>query len=98
MNFEWDPEKAKTNAVKHGVTFERARLIFADPDMITIPDVDHSDEEDREISLGMEPLGQTLVVVHTTRLRIREEWTRIISARRANKKEAEVYYARKETE
>ena len=67
-----------------------------DPDMITIPDIDHSDEEDREISLGMEPLGPTLVVVHTTRFRLQAEWTRIISARKANAKETRVYYDRKE--
>ncbi len=95
MQFEWDDAKARVNEIKHGIDFERACLVFADPDLITIPDIDHSDEEDREISIGAEPWGGTLVVVHTARTRMQQEWTRIISARKANTKETEVYYLRK---
>ena len=93
--FEWDPDKAKSNLIKHGISFERALLVFADPFLLTITDFEHSDSEDREISMGREPLGETLVVVHTARWYVNEERTRIISARRADRKEEVLYYSRR---
>ena len=52
MRFEWDPEKARRNVAKHGVSFEEAATAFGDPLSLTILDPDHSEEEDRFILLG----------------------------------------------
>lgn len=50
--FEWDEDKANLNEAKHGVNFEEARTIFNDPFAMTIPDPDHSDEEERWLDIG----------------------------------------------
>jgi uncharacterized DUF497 family protein len=47
LTFEWDPEKARTNLVKHGIAFEQAATIFGDPSSLTIPDPEHSEVEER---------------------------------------------------
>lgn len=52
MIYEWDPEKAEANLRKHGVSFEEAATVFLDPLAVTYPDPDHSDEEDRKITIG----------------------------------------------
>ena len=52
MQFEWDDNKAKRNERKHGVSFREAMTTFYDPEQVAFYDVDHSDEEDREILLG----------------------------------------------
>ncbi|MFZ1043798.1 MAG: BrnT family toxin [Anaerolineales bacterium] len=52
MNFEWDPQKADKNLSKHGVSFAEASTVFGDELAITIPDPDHSTEEDRFITVG----------------------------------------------
>lgn len=52
LNFEWDEKKAKTNATKHGVGFEEAATVFADPLSLTIPDPSHSQTEERFVLLG----------------------------------------------
>jgi uncharacterized DUF497 family protein len=87
IEFEWDPEKASANRAKHRVTFEEAATAFADPLSLAIPDPDHSDDEDRWILLGRSMLTRILVVVHVER----GERVRIISARKANRREASVY-------
>lgn len=51
MKFEWDQIKAKTNIKKHGISFLNAALVFSDPDALTIYDEDHSNSEDRWITL-----------------------------------------------
>ena len=81
--FEWDDDKAEWNLIKHGVPFDKAVFVFNDPLAVTFPDLDHSDEEDREITFGSIAFNQVLVVSHTTR----EERIRIISARHATKAE-----------
>lgn len=63
--FEWDPEKAKSNFDKHGVTFDEAASIFFDPLSLTIPDPLHSIDEARFVIIGNSILQNTLVVVHT---------------------------------
>lgn len=83
LNFEWDGRKAKVNAAKHGVSFEEAATVFADPLSLTIPDPDHSQVEERFIILGKSHTGKLLVVVHTER----GDNLRIISARRASRRE-----------
>ncbi|MBI2423062.1 MAG: BrnT family toxin [Candidatus Hydrogenedentes bacterium] len=87
MPFEWDPEKAETNAGKHGVSFDEASSAFADVLSITIPDPLHSGSEGRFVLIGCSHRNRLLVVVHTER----EERVRIISARLATRKERRQY-------
>jgi len=85
--FEWDKNKASVNKRKHGVTFEEASTVFADPLAVTIYDLMHSDEEDRYIILGESQRQRLLVVVFTDR----DERIRIISARVATRGERKDY-------
>ena len=85
--FEWDPVKAEANLRKHGVSFLDATAVFADPLSITIADPDHSESEKRFVSIGMCSKGRLLIVVHTTR----GATIRLISARRATRKERNTY-------
>ena len=87
LSFEWDEAKARTNARKHGVRFEEAATVFADPVSLTIPDPAHSEAEDRYVILGESYTGKLLVVVHTER----GDNLRIISARRATRRERQNY-------
>ena len=87
MIYEWDPKKAKANLRKHGVSFEEAARVFMDPLAITFPDPDHSDEEDREITIGLTTKHRVVFVSHSAR----GDRTRIISARRATRKERKQY-------
>ena len=87
MQFEWDDSKAQGNARKHGVTFDEALSAFYDKRQVAFYDPDHSDDEDREILIGHSKNGRLLLVVYT----VRGETVRIISARRATRKEAEDY-------
>jgi len=92
-NFEWDPVKARNNAEKHGVTFERATDVFKDPMALTLYDEDNSgDDEDRWITLGQTNGQHYLVVVHTYRDQQDSTVTiRLISARPATKHEIRQY-------
>ena len=67
MHFEWDPEKARANLAKHGVSFEEAMACFLDPLSVTILDPDHSEGENRFVLIGQSSTGRLLVVVHTDR-------------------------------
>lgn len=87
MHFEWDPDKAEGNITKHGVEFAEASTIFADPLELTIHDPDHSEDEDRFLSLGVSSTGQLLVVSFTER----DHRIRIISARPATPRERRHY-------
>ena len=87
MKFEWDPVKAKRNFAKHGVSFEEATTVFLDPLSATGDDPDHSDEENRFITVGLSSSGKLLTVSHTER----EDSIRIISARRSTREERELY-------
>lgn len=93
MKFEWDPKKAKANLAKHGVSFEEASTVFADPLAGTIPDPLHSAEEARSVTLGHSAAGSLVVVVHTER----GERVRIISARVAVRAERKRYEAKAST-
>lgn len=91
-NFEWNPDKAKKNIHKHKISFERASTIFHDPNAISIVDEEHSKKEERWLTIGLDNNGVLLVVSHTfktenTNTRI----IRIISARKADKLEAQDY-------
>ena len=85
--FEWDPQKAKSNLEKHGISFEEASTAFQDSLSLTIDDPLHSIDEDRVVLIGMSNKNRLLVVVHTER----GDNIRIISARKATKKERKNY-------
>ena len=85
--FEWDDEKAVSNLKKHDVSFEEGATIFNDPRIATIPDPDHSKDEERFISIGVSVQNRLLVVVHTER----EERIRLISCRKATSGERKIY-------
>jgi uncharacterized DUF497 family protein len=85
--FEWDPDKAKRNEVKHGIAFMEAQSVFLDPLVDIRPDDDHSSDEARFAALGMSHLQRLLVVVFAER----GERIRIISARAASRREARAY-------
>ena len=87
IEFEWDPSKAELNLKKHGVSFKEAATVFRDPLGITIFDPDHSEEEDRFITVGLSGNGRLLMVGHTDR----GEKMRIINARELNRGEREAY-------
>ena len=87
IEFEWDPLKARANLGKHRVTFQEAATVLRDPLAITIFDPDHSEEEDRYITIGASARGRLLMVAHTDR-GVR---TRVISARELTRAEREAY-------
>jgi uncharacterized DUF497 family protein len=94
--FEWDPVKARQNLKKHGISFERAARIFLDPFAISIFDEHHSESEDRWITIGSDTNKVLLVVVHTFRdVDAGTAILRIISARKADKEEAQQYHERR---
>jgi uncharacterized DUF497 family protein len=91
-NFEWDPQKARINLHKHGISFERAATVFIDPAALSVFDEEHSGPEERWITLGIDRSGVPLIVCHT----FSEEsgqaiQVRIFSARKAAKKEIKQY-------
>ena len=91
-NFEWDPYKARQNLRKHKVSLERGAEVFLDPLAISIYDDEHSSDEDRWITIGKDQANLILVIVHT----FQEEnidncRIRLISARKATKKEIKHY-------
>ncbi|MFH1052075.1 MAG: BrnT family toxin [bacterium] len=90
--FDWNKIKALTNLQKHKVSFQSATGIFNDPNALTIYDDEHSDYEDRWITLGLESSGIILVVIHTfSELDNDVVNIRIISARKATKNEVKLY-------
>lgn len=86
FNFEWDDQKAASNLLKHGVSFDEAVSVFGDTQALTFSDTDHSDSEDRSRTYGISNKMRLLVVVHTERRGIR-----IISARKATRYEKGIY-------
>ena len=87
MKFEWDRKKNEVNLQKHGISFEEAKLIFGGP-VFTAEDRKHSHGEIRRVSIGEIEKIIVVVVIHTRR----GENIRLISARKANKKERDLYY------
>jgi uncharacterized DUF497 family protein len=87
VTYEWDPRKAQANRRKHGVSFEEAASVFQNADALTFEDPDHSDEEPREITIGMSRQGRVLFLSHCDR----GERVRIISARKATAHERKQY-------
>lgn len=93
MKFTWDAQKSAANKRKHGVAFEEAQTVFDDCDALRIFDPDHSEDEDRFLLPGLSAVLRLLVVCHC--YREDDEQIRIISARKASKKESADYTRRK---
>ncbi len=87
MKFEWDPKKARSNLLKHKVSFEEAATALKDPMGLTGLDPDHSVSEERFVTFGVSERGRLLVVAHTEK----DDTIRIISAREASKGEKRIY-------
>ena len=85
MQFEWDPEKSRTNRTKHGVEFADAVVVLFDPFALTTTE-EHSSEL-RHVTLGSDALDRILVVVYCRR----RGRIRLISARKATRRERERY-------
>jgi hypothetical protein len=87
VEFEWDPEKAAANVKRRRIAFSEAASVLEDPLSTTFPDEVHSEEETRFLTIGASHRGRVLVVAHTER----DDNIRIISARRATRREREFY-------
>ena len=94
MQFEWDPVKATRNLARHGVSFDEASTAFGDPFAGTIADPLHSIDEMRVVTIGYSASRRLLVVVHVDR----GEAIRIISARRATRRERIKYESKTENQ
>ena len=89
LEFEWDELKNSKNIKKHGISFEEAATVFYDEDAIVFDDPDHSIEENRFLIIGVSLTDKLCIVSHC--YRESDGIIRIISARRAQKKEKEFY-------
>lgn len=90
--FAWDTRKATRNLEKHGVSFEEAATVFADPDALEWEDLEHSYQENRFKRLGISIRGRIPILVYShRRTKDGKENLRIITARRASPKEREAY-------
>jgi uncharacterized DUF497 family protein len=90
IEFDWDPRKARSNLVKHGITFDEAQTVFFDESARLIGDPDHSEIEERFLLLGYSSRARCLIVSHCSRQS--EPVIRLISARRATAQEEEAYW------
>jgi uncharacterized protein len=90
-DFEWDTDKATANAAKHGVTFDEAVTVFLDLDYLLVRD---ALAPERFVAIGVSSQARVLFVVHCER----GERLRIISARRATRRERETYERRRESD
>lgn len=87
--FNWDDDKNKSNIRKHGVSFSEASTVFLDDDAILINDDSHSNNEERFVIIGFSKKPRLLVVCHC--YRENDDIIRIISARKADADESEIY-------
>ena len=87
MEFGWDPDKAVANVTRRGISFSEAATVLEDPLSTTFPDEGPSEGEMRFLTIGTSHRGRLLVVAHTER----NDTIRIISARRATRREREFY-------
>jgi uncharacterized protein len=91
VRVEWDPEKDRTNRVKHALGFDEVRLLFeSDTDYLVIYDEEHSDDEDRFLAVG--PIAKGVVTVAYTEPK--DDVIRLISARMATRIEEEAFFRR----
>ena len=87
LTFEWDEVKAKENLMKHKVPFDEGKTVFKDPFLLTYPDVDNSETEERYVNIGVSAKDRILVLIHTER----QGKIRIISCRKATVRERRFY-------
>ena len=87
FKFEWDDQKAESNLLKHGVSFDKVVSAFGDTLALTFSDTDHAEGEERSRTYGISNKERLLVVVHTER----RNGIRIISARKATRYEKSIY-------
>jgi hypothetical protein len=87
LTFEWDEAKARENLRKHKVAFDEGKTIFSDPFLLTYPDLDSSETEERFINIGLSAGNRILVLIHTQR----RGKIRIISCRKATSRERRDY-------
>ncbi|MCF8112083.1 MAG: BrnT family toxin [Desulfobacteraceae bacterium] len=88
--FAWDDKKNHENRLKHGVSFEEAQTVFFDENAMKFDDPDHSPEEERFLLIGLSQKTRILLICHC--FRADESEIRIISARKATKKEQSFYF------
>lgn len=89
IKFEWDPPKASANLRKHGISFDEAKSVFYDDFAVQFFDEEHASNEERFLMLGMSSGAKLLIVCHCEREH--GEVIRIISARKATKRESTFY-------
>ena len=89
IDFEWDAAKAAINHKKHGISFDEAKTVFYDENAIIIHDPENSHGEERFVLLGISSVSRVLVVIHCYRKQ--DKIIRIISARKATRKETMQY-------
>jgi uncharacterized DUF497 family protein len=87
LTFEWDEAKARENFRKHKVPFDEDKTIFNDPFLLTYPDVDSSETEERYINIGLSAKNRILVLIHTER----QNKILVISCRKATARERRHY-------
>jgi len=87
VQFEWHPEKAHKDLIKHGISFDEAATVFGDPLAVTIDDPDHSQEERRLLTTGLSQRQRLMIVAHTDR----DGRVRIVSARDVTAAERKQY-------
>ncbi|MCF6212275.1 MAG: BrnT family toxin [Gammaproteobacteria bacterium] len=93
-HFEWDAAKAASNRRKHGINFDLAATVFRDPLMLSIPDEEHGEMEERWLTMGQAENSKLLIVIHTYQeISSNTANVRIISARPATKHEQRQYEA-----
>ena len=93
VTFSWDDRKNQTNQRKHDISFEEAQTVFFEENAIEYFDPDHSENEGRYLMLGLSYRLRALVVAHSLRKKGTE--IRIISARKATKKEQKFYFGQR---
>lgn len=89
MQFEWDENKNQANIEKHGISFLEASTVFYDENAVLFDDPDHSENEDRFLIIGFSQKARICIVSHC--YRGNDGVIRIISARKATKRESEAY-------
>ena len=95
-HFDWNPAKDQQNRRKHKLSFRQAATVFRDPSQLSIYDEEHSENEERWITIGLDSTGVLRVVVHTFEmLDFASCEIRLISARKATSEEAQAYYQRR---
>jgi len=92
VRFEWDSKKATANLKKHRISFEEATTVFFDENGLLVNDPDHSLYEERFILMGFSDHLRIIVVSHS--YKVNDQIIRIISARKATKKEQRQYHKR----